>query len=95
MSTAKTIEAKNIHREKRMNDESLATRILDWLLVRLPALPVATAIIFLYIYQEYPVKKDWQRLKNGDKVVIITVSVIAFLGGLTSLVTGLKYTFAG
>ena len=127
-----------------MNDESLATRILDWLLIRLPVLPFATAIIFLYIYQEYhhrwafawllnsvgiflmlpgwlllfrpnvtlafinalylsynsrrttipaepPVKKDWKRLKNGDKVVIITVSVIAFLGGFILLCMGLQY----
>jgi hypothetical protein len=127
-----------------MDKQQRFDRILDWLLVRLPVLPLSTAIIFLYIYQEYhhrwalvwllnsvgiflmlpgwlllfrpnvtlafinalylsfnsrrstnpaepPIKKDWTHLKNADKVVIITIGVIAFLGGLSILVMGLQY----
>jgi hypothetical protein len=126
-----------------MDNESLSIRILDWILVRLPALPFATAIIFLYLYQEYhypwafawllisvgvllmlpgwllifrpnitlafinalyfsfgsrrstvpaepPIKKDWKHLKIDHKGLIIIISVIAFLGGLISLVSGLQ-----
>jgi hypothetical protein len=145
MSTAKTIELHpNTDREKHMDNESLSIRILDWILVRLPALPFATAIVFLYIYQEYhylwafawllssvgiflmlpgwllifrpnitlafinavyfsfgsrrstipaepPIKKNWKHLKTGHKGLVITICVIAFLGGLIILGSGLQY----